>query len=164
MNKRPFVNASPWRVCLGRRLCVFFGSAFQQGFLTSKHYTFWGDLPLNSAMASLWNLVWILMTIKFLTSTLSEKPNICRGSGRKIRGHKKFNYIIRIYFYLLFTCSMGKQLASALYKENIIEAKESQKNAFFPLILFFYCFDAAEVYFFLKFGWFSNFLFKVKLL
>ena len=32
---------------------VFFGSAFQQGFVTSRHYTFWGNLPLNIAMVSL---------------------------------------------------------------------------------------------------------------
>ena len=36
---------------------------------------------------------------------------------------------------------MGKKLAPALYKENIIEAKEPQENAFF------YCFVAAELYF-----------------
>ena len=32
---------------------------------------------------------------------------------------------------------MGKKLASALYKENIIEAKEPQENAFFFL---WFCF------------------------
>ena len=42
---------------------------------------------------------------------------------------------------------MGKKLASALYKENIIEAKEPQENAFF-FLWFFYCFVAAELYFF----------------
>ena len=32
---------------------------------------------------------------------------------------------------------MGKKLASALYKENIIEGKEPQENAFFSL---WFCF------------------------
>ena len=44
---------------------------------------------------------------------------------------------------------MGKKLAPTLYRENIIQAKEPQENAFFfPLVLFFYCFVAAELYFF----------------
>jgi len=86
-------------------------------------------------------------------STYFEKPKICRGSGRKIGAHKKFNYIIRIYFYLLFTCSMGKKLASALYKENIIEAKEPQENAFFSLwFCFFIVLMLLNFIFFLKFA------------
>ena len=59
---------------------------------------------------------------------------------------------------------MGKKLASALYNENIIEAKEPQENAFFSSGFVFLLFVAAELFFFLKFVWFSTFLCKVKLL
>ena len=43
---------------------------------------------------------------------------------------------------------MGKKLASALYKENIIEAKEPQENAFFSSGFVFLLFVAAELFFF----------------
>lgn len=31
---------------------MFFGSAFKQGFLTSKHYTFWGEFTFEFSNGS----------------------------------------------------------------------------------------------------------------
>ena len=48
---------------------------------------------------------------------------------------------------------MGKKLAPALYKENIIEAKEPQENAFFSSGFVFLLFCCCWTFFFLKFVW-----------